>query len=233
MKNLIASYQRDIIILHGISIHADRAKITCIIGPNGSGKSTLLKTIYGYLEAKQGTIIFDGIDITHSKAYTKPGMGLGYIPQRRTIFPYMTVEENLQLGGWTFRKDKKRVKESINKIFERLPVLETKKKVRASTLSGGEQRMLELGRVLITKPKMILMDEPTAGLAPKIAKGIYQELQKLSKETIAILLVDQNVRKAISLADYVYLLKVGQVHREGPREEIERRSASIISDWLI
>lgn len=233
VKNVVAGYKGYIEILHGISIHAEKSKITCIIGPNGAGKSTLLKTIYGFLRPKQGTIFFDGEDITGVAPHKLVKKGLVYIPQRRAVFPDLTVLENLEMGAWIFRKERKRVTESINKIYERFPILKMRARVHASRLSGGEQRMLEIGRALITSPKSLLVDEPTAGLAPKVAEEVYQKLAELAKEKITILFVDQNVKKAVTLSDYTYIIKVGQTVQEGPREEFDKKLTPLIKEWLV
>jgi branched-chain amino acid transport system ATP-binding protein len=145
--------------------------------------------------------------------------GVSYIPQRQSIFPYMTVEENMALGAWSFRSDKARVQQKLEENFQRFPLLRDRKRSPAGELSGGMQRMVELSRVLMTEPKVILVDEPTAGLAVKLSREIYDLLVGLKNEGITILLVDQNIRQAIRIADYVYVLELGRNRLEGPREE--------------
>jgi len=233
VNNVHAAYYGDVDILHGVTMCAQKSKVTAIIGPNGAGKSTLLKTIFGFLKPRKGTITFDGEDITGAASFSLTLKGLRYIPQRRCIFPYLTVYENLRLGAWAAKIDKKEIKESINRIYEKFPSLKAREKVAAGRLSGGEQRMLEFGRALITSPKAILVDEPTAGLAPKVAKEIYQKLEGLKEEGIGIVLVDQNVRSALLLSDYVCVLKMGRIELEGPKGEFDKRMASLIREWLV
>lgn len=233
VKDVIAGYYRDVDVLHGASLYAEKSKITGIIGPNGAGKSTLLKTIYGFLKPKQGTILYDGEDITGLDPYALPLKGVSYVLQRRSIFPLLTVRKNLKMGAWIFRKDKKRIREYLSEVYNRFPVLKERENVKAGALSGGEQRMLELSRALIIRPKTILLDEPTAGLAPKVAMGIYRKLEEIKGEGITILFVDQNIKQAIKLSDYVYVLKSGRITLEGSSEEFHKKSRTLIKDWLI
>lgn len=227
-RNIVAGYSEDIDILLDVSMYAEDGKITCMIGPNGVGKSTLLKTIYGFLEPKKGKICYNGNDVTNEKPYNMLRMGISYIPQLRSVFPYLTVEDNLKLGGWIFRGDAEKVKEGIEEVYGRFPVLMKKRKSRAGMLSGGEQRMLEIGRTLIVKPKIMLVDEPSAGLAPKLVTEVYNRLNELREEGMTILLVDQNIRKAVEYSNYVYVLELGKVKLEGVREEFEDKLDDII-----
>lgn len=233
VKNVTCGYQRDIIILHDVSIFSERSKVTGIIGPNGAGKSTLLKTICGYLKPKHGTIIFDGDDITNIEPHVLPKKGLVCVPQHRSLFPYLTARENLEMGAWTFRKDRARVKESIEEAGKRFPILETRAKIKAGRLSGGEQRMLELARALMVKPKTILVDEPTAGLAPKVVEQVYQKLNDIKEEGTSILLVDQNIKRALALSDYIYVISGGKVIDEGPVGKFTEQLNSLIRNWLL
>ncbi|MFQ5711928.1 MAG: ABC transporter ATP-binding protein [Candidatus Geothermarchaeales archaeon] len=231
VKNVTSGYLKWIDVLHDVSVYSERAKISAIIGPNGAGKSTLLKTVYGFLKPKSGKIIFDGEDITGVDPYTMVKKGIAYIPQRRTVFPFLTVHENLEMGAWTLHK-KEETLEKIREVYDRFPRLEERRSVLAGSLSGGEQRMLEIGRTLIISPKLILIDEPTGGLAPKVAEMIYKKLTELSGEGITILLVDQNVREAIELAHHIYVLELGRNTVDGDREKFERDIKDIIRDWL-
>lgn len=233
IKDITSGYQKDNPVLHGVSILADKSKVTCIIGPNGAGKSTILKTIYGNLKPTQGKILLDGEDITGISSHLLPRKEIRYVLQRRHVFPYLNVRENLEMGAWLFRKDKQKVTDSINEIFDRFPVLREKEKMKASVLSGGQQRMLEIGAALITQPKVIMIDEPSAGLAPKVAKAVYQKLKDLRDEKVTILIVDHNVREVISLSDYVYIIKHGQNAGEGRSEDFQDKLEQLIGDWLI
>jgi len=233
VKDVTVGYYKDLVILHDISIHADESKITSIIGPNGAGKSTLLKTIYGFLRPKRGNILFERKDITSVKPYKMPMIGMGYIPQERTVFPRLTVEENLEMGAWTFRRDHKRVDECINEVYERFPILKERRKVKSGKLSGGEQRMLEISRGTMIRPKAFLIDEPTAGLAPKVAMSIYKKLDEIREERVTILMVDQNVRMAAELSDYIYVLRLGRKVLEGPGEKLDKELKKQVKSWLV
>jgi branched-chain amino acid transport system ATP-binding protein len=227
VRDLEVEYFTDIRVLRGLSLRAPEAQITSIIGPNGAGKSTLLKTIYGYLRPRAGKIFFNGADITGEPPYHLLAKGIAFVPQDRTVFPDLTVHENLEMGAWLLRKHAQRVKEAIDDIYRRFPVLGEKRKAKAQTLSGGQQRMLELGRALLTSPQVLLIDEPTVGLAPKVASEIYTIIADFRRSGITILLVDQNVRRALELADYVYLLEMGVVREHGPKAKFLEQEATL------
>lgn len=226
-----AGYSRDINILQGVNITARGARLTSIIGTNGVGKSTLLKTIYGFLKPNKGTIRWHDRDITWADPFKMPKMGLTYIPQRRNVFPEMTVEENLRLGAWTFRRNKALVKRKLEENYERFPILGERRKQKAGNFSGGQQRMVELGRAMMIDPQLMLVDEPTAGLAPMVSLEIYEKLVELKEEGITILLVDQNIKQAIEVSDYVYALALGKNMTEGPREEFGNLKERI-KEWF-
>lgn len=232
VQDVYVGYYTDIHILQGVSLKAREGQMTAVIGPNGVGKSTMLKAIYGFLTPAKGKIVYKGSDITGLNPYETPTMGISYILQRNNVFPYMTVEENLQLGAWTFRKDKERIKKRIEENYERFPILKERKKDRAGNFSGGQQRMVELGRALMSDPTVLLIDEPSAGLAPKVARNIYDKMVEMKeKEERTILLVDQNIRQAIKFSDYVYALELGKNLTQGPREEFDDLKQTI-KDWL-
>jgi branched-chain amino acid transport system ATP-binding protein len=207
-------------ILRGVSITAGRGRITTILGANGIGKSTLLKAIYGFLQPASGKVLLEGRNLVGVPTHQRIGLGIAYIPQQPGIFRWMTVEENLELGAWTFRHDHARIKRKLEENYERFPALKDRRKSQAGVLSGGMQRMVEIGRTLMTDPKVILVDEPTAGLATLLAEEVYRMLSDLrGKEGITILLVDQEIRRALKIADYVYVLELGCNKFEGPVEE--------------
>jgi branched-chain amino acid transport system ATP-binding protein len=217
--NIVSGYGK-MEILHGVSLKAEKSKITAFIGPNGAGKSTLLKTIYGFIKPWKGKVIFDGEDITNLEPDLKLKKGIAYVLQGRNIFPYMTVLENLQIAAYTW-KDRSKLKEKIKNVFEKFPILKGRENQLAGNLSGGEQRILELGRVLMLSPKVILFDEPTLGLAPKVIDELYEKITELNKEDgITFLIVEQNVRKVLSIADYVYVLELGKNKLEGRANEL-------------
>jgi len=231
-KNIVVSYYGDISVLRDVSMEAKEGEITIIIGPNGAGKSTLLKTLYGLLRPKKGSIIYEGKDITGLKVHEFMKLGLAYVPQSRTVFPDLTVMENLELGSWILRHDKKKVNEALDYVFSFFPILDEKKNDKAKTLSGGQQKMLEVGRALLTKPKVLLLDEPTATLAPMLAKEIYSFLVRLRDEKTTIVLVDQNVRQAFEIANYIYVLELEENSTQGSKKEFEGKLKEVIKDWL-
>lgn len=229
INDLYVGYYKDLNILQGVDMRARPAQITAVLGANGVGKSTLLKAIYGFIKPQQGTITVDGTDLTRLSSHQLVRYGVSYIPQRQSVFPFMTVEENLEVGAWSFRNDRAQVQQRLEENYERFPILRDRRRSPAGELSGGMQRMVELGRVMMTRPKLILVDEPTAGLAVMLANEIYQLLIDLKNEGITVLLVDQNIRQAIKIADYVYVLELGRNRHEGPREEFSDLKKAL---WL-
>jgi branched-chain amino acid transport system ATP-binding protein len=229
IEDLYVGYYKDLNILQGVSLTVRDAEITAVLGPNGVGKSTLLKSIFGFIKPQDGEIRLQGKNIVGTPAHQLVDLGVSYIPQRQSVFPHMTVEENLELGAWSFRGDRDRIREKIQANYERFPILGERRRSPAGELSGGMQRMVELGRVMMTDPKLILVDEPTAGLAVMLARDIYELLVKLKDEGVTILLVDQNIRQAIDVADYVYVLELGRNRHEGPREEFDDLKKAL---WL-
>ena len=220
VRDLYVGYYKDLNILQGVSVTAEKGKLTAILGANGVGKSTLLKAIYGFLTPNAGEVLLDGQNLAGIPTYRRIQMGLAYDPQSPSVFPWMTVEENLELGAWTFRNDKARIRRKIEENYERFPILRERRRSRAGELSGGMQRMVELGRTLMTDPKVILVDEPTAGLAKLLTQEVYELLARLrDEEGITIVLVDQDIRNALKIADYVYVLDLGRNRFDGPVEE--------------
>jgi branched-chain amino acid transport system ATP-binding protein len=215
VKDLYVGYYRDLNILQGISIEAEKEKITTVLGANGVGKSTLLKAIYGFLEPNDGEILLEGEDVGGVPTHKLIELGISYIPQQPGIFRWMTVEENLELGAWTFRRDKARIQRKLEENYERFPAIKDRRRSQAGELSGGMQRMVELGRTLMTDPRIILVDEPSAGLAKLLSEMVYQMLVDLRDND----LVDQEIRQALKIADYVYVLELGRNKFEGPVEE--------------
>ncbi|RME76516.1 MAG: ABC transporter ATP-binding protein [Chloroflexi bacterium] len=219
VRNLYVGYYEDLHILQGVSLKAQRAKITTILGANGVGKSTLLKAIYGFLKPSRGEVILNGRNVVGTPTYKLIDLGLAYIPQQPGIFRWMTIEENLELGAYTFRRDKARIKRKLEEVYARFPVLKERRKSLAGKLSGGQQRMVEVGRTLMTDPTVMLVDEPTAGLAKLLSEEVYQMLVNLKESGITIILVDQEIRHALKIADYVYVLELGRNKYEGPVEQ--------------
>ena len=220
LKDLYVGYYRDLNIIRGVNLTARSGQITTILGANGVGKSTTLKAVYGFLKPNGGDIQVDGQSILGYPTHERINLGLAYIPQQPGVFRWMSVEENLAVGAWTFRNDKARLKQKLEENYARFPLLRDKRKQMTGQLSGGQQRMVEIGRTLMTDPKVILVDEPTAGLAKLLSEEVYQMLVDLrDKEGLTILLVDQEIREALKIADYVYVLELGRNKFEGPASD--------------
>ncbi len=218
VENLSAGYGL-IQILWDVSFKIKEKEIVSIIGPNGAGKTTLVKTIMGLLPAKSGTIKFKGEHIEKLPPYEIVKKKISLIPEGRDIFPKLTVGENILLGAYTL-KDKQQVKESQERIYQIFPVLQKKEKVLAQTLSGGEQQMLVIGRSLMSNPKLLILDEPSLGLAPIIVAKVLDTLQQINEEGVAILLVEQNIRDSLNIADRAYVLEEGKIILEGEGREL-------------
>ena len=229
---LTVAYFADIHVLQEVTVEAQEGLITCVIGPNGAGKSTLLKTLFGYLKPRQGKVSLDGQVITHLPAQVRMRMGVGFVDQAHTVFPEMSVDENLELGAWTFRRDGRRVKEAKERIYQHYPLLARRRAVEAGSLSGGEQRMLEIARILMPDPSIILLDEPSAGLAPKIAGEVYEDVLRLKELGKTILLVDQNINQAVPSSDYLYVMELGRIADQGPTDQLGEDLRRIVSSWL-
>jgi ABC-type branched-subunit amino acid transport system ATPase component len=195
-------------VLHGVSLHVESTEIVCIIGPNGSGKSTLLKTIFGLIKPSKGMIHFSGKDISLLEPEEKVKMGVAYIPQGKNIFPSLTVRENLEMGG-TPLVEAPLIQKAIQEMLGRFPILEKRFKVKAGALSGGEKQILALARASMLKPKLILLDEPSLGLAPKVIEGTYESIRSINREGIPFVIVEQNARKALKMAHRAYVLDLG------------------------
>jgi len=221
MRCLSVGYYRDLNILSDLDIKARKGRITTILGANGVGKSTALKAAFGFLTPNRGDILLSGESILDVPTHRKILKGLAYIPQQPGVFKDMTVEENLELGGWTFRGDRGRVRRKMEANYERFPALRDKRRQITGELSGGQQRMVEIGRTLMSEPKMLLVDEPTAGLSKTLAEEVYEMLTDLKREDLTILLVDQEIRQALKIADYVYVLELGRNRFEGPASDFD------------
>ena len=207
--------------------------MTGIIGPNGAGKSTLLRTIFGFLHPRRGRIVFDGRDVGGLAPHALKRLGMAYVPQGANIFPQLTVHENLQIGTWIFRHDRARVAGMLERAYVAFPRLRDKRRLRATVLSGGEAKMLSVAKELVTDPRLLLVDEPSAGLAPRIADRVYDRLREVQAGGVTILLVDQNITKAVEVSDYLYMLEIGRVRREGPRQDFADQLREIIRDALL
>ena len=220
LRGLDVGYYKDLNILQDLNVKVRKKQITTILGANGVGKSTALKAAFGFLKPNRGDVVLENESILDIPTHQRILKGLAYIPQQPGVFKDMTVEENLQLGGWTFRKDKQQVRDKIEANYERFPVLREKRKQITGELSGGQQRMVEISRTLMAEPKVLLVDEPTAGLSKMLAEEVYKMLKMLvTVDELAILLVDQEIRQALKIADYVYVLELGRNKFEGPAQQ--------------
>lgn len=207
-------------ILSDVSIEVEKGTSYCVIGPNGAGKSTLLKTIAGILKPRQGTILFEGNELGGRRPDQILGAGICYVPQDRTLFPQMTVKENLVMGGFLVR-DKAFLNERMEMVFELFPLLRERATQLAQTMSGGEQQMLALARALMIEPTLMMIDEPSLGLAPQMSAQIFEIIDRLRTEMdITILLIEQNVRKGLEVADWAFVLDLGIKRFEGPSSSI-------------
>jgi ABC-type branched-subunit amino acid transport system ATPase component len=233
IDHLVAGYAPGVHILNGISLQVTPHSITGIIGPNGAGKSTLLKTIFGLLTPTEGTIRFNGEVINARTPAALKRLGISYLPQGNNIFPHMTVEENLRLSCWTFRQERQRVRSAISRAQDLFPILRHKRKSKASLLSGGEAKMLSLAKEIIAEPTLMLVDEPSVGLAPKITQQVYSFLEASRQAGMTIVIVDQNIQEAVKTSDYVYMLDMGRVKMEGKQEKFTTNLRDIIRDALI
>jgi ABC-type branched-subunit amino acid transport system ATPase component len=233
LDGVVAGYVTEIDILNGIRLTVQAGSITGVIGPNGAGKSTLLKAIFGFLHPRRGRITFDGREIQAAAPHAIKRLGIGYVPQGTNIFPQLTVHENLQLGAWVFRKERGRVAAMLDRAYAAFPRLALKRGLRATGLSGGEAKMLSIAKEMVTDPRLLLVDEPSAGLSPKLAEQVYVQLVEARAQGVTILLVDQNIAKAVEISEYLYMLEMGQVGREGPRRDFADQLRELIRDALL
>lgn len=200
--------------LKGISFEVNEGEVIALIGANGAGKTPILHTVTGLINQKAGKIEFEGKDISHTPAYKIVAEGMAHVPEGRRVFAELSVYDNLMMGAYT-RKDKKEIAETLAMVYKRFPRLEERKKQMAGTLSGGEQQMLAMGRALMSKPKIILMDEPSMGLSPIFVNEIFDIIKAVSASGTTVLLVEQNAKKALSIADRAYVLETGKIILEG------------------
>lgn len=216
-EDIVAGYTEEMDILHGVDMHVEDAETVCIIGPNGAGKSTLIKTVFGLLEPREGRIRFRGEDITGYAPNELVAMGLCYVPQLTNVFASMSVLENLELGAWVATGD---LEVSLGRVFDLFPVLEERQGERVANLSGGQRQMVAMGRALMADPDILLLDEPSAGLAPNLVDQVFENIQRIAGTGTPIVLVEQNAKKALSISDRGYVLDQGEIRFEGSGDEL-------------
>ena len=205
--------------IKGVSFDVNEGEIIALIGANGAGKTTILHTITGLIQAKKGSIVFDGKELTKTPPHKIVSMGMAHVPEGRRIFQQLSVLENLKLGAYT-RKDKSEIASTLKMVYERFPRLEERKNQVAGTLSGGEQQMLAMGRALMSKPRIILMDEPSMGLSPLLVSEIFDIIKVINESGTTVLLVEQNANKALSIADRAYVLETGKITLSGDAKDL-------------
>ena len=205
--------------IKGVSFEVNEGEVIALIGANGAGKTTILHTITGLLEARKGTVTFDGKDITKVPAHKIVTMGMAHVPEGRRVFANLSVLQNLKMGAYT-RKDKNEIEQTLQTVYKRFPRLEERQNQLAGTLSGGEQQMLAMGRALMSHPRILLMDEPSMGLSPIFVNEIFDIIKKVSAGGTTVLLVEQNAKKALSIADRAYVLETGNIVLSGEAQEL-------------
>ena len=205
--------------IKGVSFHVNEGEIIALIGANGAGKTTILHTITGLIAPKGGQVVFEGKDITKTPAHKIVELGMAHVPEGRRVFAQLSVYQNLKMGAYT-RSDKNEIEESLEMVYKRFPRLEERKNQMAGTLSGGEQQMLAMGRALMSKPRIILMDEPSMGLSPILVNEIFDIIQSVSASGTTVLLVEQNAKKALAIADRAYVLETGKISLDGNAKDL-------------
>ena len=228
LENIVAGYGH-IIALKDISLEVPQGSIVSLIGANGAGKSTTMKTIMGLVKPTSGKVLFEGQDITGHKTHQIVHGGISLVPEGRQILQDMSVYENLEMGAY-IRNDNE-IEEDIKKVFKRFPILDERSYQLGGTLSGGQQQMLAIGRALMARPKLLLLDEPSMGLAPLVVNEIFETIKEISAEGTTVLLVEQNVRQALKIADYAYVLETGKMVLSGPADEV-RHDPRVMEAYL-
>ncbi len=234
MSGITAGYVQDIDILRNLSLSIEAGRITGLIGLNGSGKSTLMKTICGFLAPTAGKVEFDGADITAIAPHTLIDRDIWYIPQESSLFPYMSVEDNLRLPLEGRRRSRRGedIESRFVDVLARFPALGEKLRAQAGDLSGGQQKMVEFAKAWVVRPRLCLVDEPSIGLSPKIAAEVYRFIELFAAQGMTILLVDHNVRRVVKMSEYVYVLSLGEITAQGRREDFEGDLHEQVKSWL-
>jgi len=218
-RNLVAGYTKELDILKGVSLTVEEDQVVSIIGPNGCGKSTTFRTLFGLLPAREGTVTFDGEEITNRPPAAMLQRGITFVPQGRHVFPLMTVRENLELGAY-IRRDRKQIREDLNRVYALFPLLRERSKQKGGSLSGGEMQTLEMGRAMLLNPRLMFLDEPSLGLSPIMANQVFDKIEEIRAAGSTMLIVEQNADRSLKMSDYAYVLETGANKHEGPAEAI-------------
>jgi branched-chain amino acid transport system ATP-binding protein len=205
--NMTGGYGRGADIIHGCDITVEKGEIAVVVGPNGAGKSTAMKAVFGMLNLREGTVVLDGQDITKLAPQERVAIGMGFVPQTRNVFVSLTVEENLEMGAYICDYD---ISENLHQVYDLFPVLKEKRNQPAGELSGGQRQQVAVGRALMTRPKLLMLDEPTAGVSPIVMDDLFDKILEIAKTGIAILMVEQNARQALEIADHGFVLVQGR-----------------------
>src|SRR5690554_1078660 len=220
VENLAVAYGQ-VEAVKGISFTVDKGEICVLLGANGAGKTTTLRAVSGLLPSRRGVIRYDGVDITRTPAHRIVAMGIAHCPEGRRVFPTLTVEENLTLGGFIHRSNKEQLRRAREEAFDLFPRLLERRQQLAGTLSGGEQQMLAIGRALMASPRLLLLDEPSLGLAPRLVQEIFRTIQEVNRRGVSVLLVEQNARQALRIADNAYVIETGNIRVSGTAAELQ------------
>lgn len=234
LLNVDVAYHGDIRILRGLSLKVRPGMITGVIGPNGAGKSTALRALYGLLKPVAGDVLIDGKIVTGLPPWKFIDHGVALVTQHRSLFNELSVDDNLRLACWPFRRDRARIEAALERAYAQFPMLRDKRRDMAGSMSGGQQRFLELGRSLALQPRVLLLDEPTAMIAPRISAEIYEFIAGLPAQGITVLLVDQNVRQCVRISDHLYVLELGQNKVDGAAADFQKDAGlrDLIAEWV-
>jgi len=216
-RELVGGYVEEVDILRGCSLHADAGEIVVVVGPNGAGKSTLVKAVFGLMRLKAGRVELDGRDITGAAPHEITMRGMGYVPQVNNVFPSLTIHENLELG---LTRARGRLRDRSDAMYDLFPRLAERRRQRAEALSGGERQMLAMARALMPEPRVLLLDEPSAGLAPRVVQEVFETIREVNSTGVTIVMIEQNARAALGMADRGYVLESGQNRLTGAGEEL-------------
>ena len=218
-KDIVAGYTKELDILQGISLDVEEDQVVSIIGPNGCGKSTTFRTLFGLLPAREGTVTFDGEEITNMAPAALLKRGITFVPQGRHVFPLMTVRENLELGTY-IRRDRREIHQDLERVYTLFPLLRERAKQKGGSLSGGEMQTLEMGRAMLLNPRLMFLDEPSLGLSPIMANQVFDKVEEIRAAGSTMLIVEQNADRSLKMSDYAYVLETGRNKYQGPAEEI-------------